>query len=47
MTIPGMIPRTKAKSTASLLDSQAFGLHDPAALRRTELIAAGELEGGD
>jgi hypothetical protein len=47
MTIPRTIPRTKAESTTSLLDSQAFGLHDPAALRRSELVAAGEIEGGD
>jgi hypothetical protein len=47
MMIPRMIPQTKAERTASLLDSQAFGHHDPTALRRPELVAAEELEGGD
>ena len=39
MTIPWTIPRTKTESTTSLLDSQAFTLHDPAALCHPELIA--------
>jgi hypothetical protein len=47
MMIPRMIPRTKAERMATLLDSQGFGLHDPAALRRPELVTVGELEGGD
>jgi hypothetical protein len=47
MMIPRTIPPTKTESMASLLGSQSFSLHDLAALRRPELIAAGELEGGD
>jgi hypothetical protein len=47
MMIPRMIPQRKTESMAFLLGSQAFSLHNPAALRHPKLVATGELEGGD
>ena len=44
---PQMIPRTEYRKHGLSTWLQAYGLHDPAALRRPELIVAGELEGGD
>ena len=41
------IPRTEDRKHDLSTWLQAYDLHDPAALRRPELIIAGELEGGD
>ena len=44
---PQTIPRNEDRKHDLSTWLQAYGLHDPAALRRPELIVAGELEGGD
>jgi hypothetical protein len=44
---PQMIPQTEDRKHDLSTWLQAYGLHDPAALYRPELIITGELEGGD
>ena len=44
---PRTIPRMEDRKHGLSTWLQAYGIHDPAALRRPELVIAGELEGGD